>query len=786
MTGLTQAEAESRLLQYGPNELPNSSRYELVKLLLSQFSSPIVIILLFAIVISAISGEVRDSIIILAILIPSGLLGFYQEYRASSTMKALLERVQVKCRVVRDGRVVSIDTRELVIDDVVVLNAGDIIPADLEVVSSNKLEADESALTGEVYPVEKLEGTTLFFGTSIVSGAGYAKVVRVGINTQYGELVRSLNQKDVVTNFEHGTRQYGLMLMWAMLTLIAVLVVARIVLERPLLESLLFAFALAVGLTPEMLPVIVSVSLAAGARAMSKRGVIVKRLDAIEDFGAMSALCTDKTGTITEGHVRFLRAMNLTGSEDKDIARLAIINATLQQGFQNPLDDALLQSGIAVDQNVTLVAEIPYDFQTRRITIKVSTGEVIVKGAFKEVAALCTSISPSSHDLYSELTSKGHRVLAVATKIEEISTPIRESDFTLQGFLVFSDPPKPESVETIKEMKALGVEIFMITGDSPLTAKALAQEVGIDFDDCITGEDFSTLTHTELLERVQTSRIFAAVNPMQKHEVVKLLQESGHTVGYFGDGINDAAALRAADVGISVDNAVDIAKSAAAIVLLTKDLHVINAGIQLGRRTFVNTLKYIKVTLSANFGNMVSMAASSFFLPFLPLLPSQILLLNFMSDFPDLAIANDNIDTTEARRPRTWDIKDLRNFMLTFGLVSTFFDFLLFGVLIWGFEVEANQFRTSWFVASTLTELAAMLVLRTALPFWKSKPSKALLLSTLALGVLVIVLPYVSIGSFVSLVMLPLPIVLSILGLIVAYVVANEVTKARYMRSMNE
>lgn len=572
------------------------------------------------------------------------------------------------------------------------------------------------------------------------------------------------------------------MLMWAMLTLIAVLVVARIVLERPLIESLLFAFALAVGLTPEMLPVIVSVSLASGARAMAKRGVIVKRLDAIEDFGAMTALCTDKTGTITEGTIRLTRVLNLLGQEDNNLARVATLNSKLQQGFKNPLDDAVLEYGTEVDETISAIAEIPYDFESRRITIKLSNGEVITKGAFTEVMSLCKEIPESATAIYEKYTSQGFRVLALATKQEEITHSITESEFTLQGFLVFSDPLKEDSHHILSTLREQGVDVFMITGDNPLTASALAKAAGIDADECITGEELATMNDLELSEKLQTCRIFASVDPIQKHGIIRRLQQNGHTVGYFGDGINDAAALRIADIGISVDNAVDVAKSAAAIVLLTKDLNVIVEGINLGRKTFVNTLKYIKVTLSANFGNMLTMSISSFFLPFLPLLPSQILLLNFMSDFPDLAIATDNVDQKEVEKPRTWDIKDLRNFMLTFGLVSTFFDLLVFGLLLWGFDVNPDEFRTAWFIESTLTELAAMMVLRSALPFWKSRPSTALLTSTFALALLVLLLPFIALGNLVSLVALSLPILITLFGIIVAYVVANEVTKVRFFK----
>ena len=783
--GLTRVEAAKRLAAFGPNTIASERRHATLRLLVHQFVSPIVFILMVATVISLITGEVRDSIIILCIIIPSGLLGFYQEFHASNTMKALLQRVSVNCSVIREGAILEVPIETIVIGDVVSLSAGNIIPADLRVLESHRLMTDESALTGEPYPIEKASNDDLFFGTNVVSGRGLAEVIHTGTETKYGELVIEMNGADSPTNFERGTRAYGVMLMWAMSILVAALVVARLFMHRPFSESLLFALALAVGMTPEMLPVIVSVSLATGARVMSKQGVIVKRLNVIQDFGAMTALCTDKTGTITAGQIKLAAAVNLNGEQDSEIERLATLNAALQQGFVNPLDQAILNCNFARDRNVTLLDEIPYSFETRRLSVKTSTGEVITKGAFHEVREVCEFVTPSAIALFEKYSAEGNRVIAIASKMTSVEDSINESGLTLRGLLVFSDPPKPDAKEAIGEIRDLGIEIFIITGDNEIVATALAKEVGVDFGGVITGENLASLTADELKMRLTTDRIFASVSPKQKKDIIQLLQSHGHTVGFFGDGINDAAALRAADVGISVDNAVDVAKSAAAIVLTTKDLRVVANGIALGRKTFVNTLKYIKVTISANFGNMLSMAISSFFLPFLPLLPSQILLLNFMSNFPDLAIATDNVDREDVRRPRIWDVKEIRDFMMIFGIVSTCFDLPVFAILLWVFHAEVDVFRTTWFVESTMTELVAMMVLRTTLPFWRSRPSKFLGGLTITLAILVVILPYTALGFALKLVPLSAMLMATVMGIIATYIIANEVTKKIYYKRHN-
>jgi Mg2+-importing ATPase len=788
--GLTSAGARDVLRADGPNKIATKNQRLTARQLLKQFTSPIVLILFVATIISMLTGDISDGLIILAIIIPSGLLGFWQEHRANTTMQQLLGHLTINCNVIRDGVEQSISVEDVVLGDLVALRAGNLVPADLKLVESQRLMADESSLTGEAFPVEKSVDTEVFFGTSISSGDAMGVVVRTGNNTKFGALVRDINQADIETSFERGTRSFGILLTRAMGLLVVIILAASLIQEKPAVDSLMFALALAVGLTPQMLPVIISVSLAAGARAMAKQKVVVKRLDAIEDFGSISALCTDKTGTITLGVIELDASLNCEGQPDSEVGQLAYLNATLQQGFQNPLDEAIAKVFSPPTNLPHLVAEIPYDFERRAITILTSDGTAITKGAFAEVLAMCTTAATSSgtqplsevlaevNRNFEQLSAAGNRVLALATKQHtDTHNPITETDLTLQGLLVFRDPPKPGAAAAIAEFKSLGIDVFIITGDNALVAQSLAKSVGVETDGAITGEMIHQLSDAQLMQRIKTCRVFASVDPMQKEHVIKLLQASGHTVGFFGDGINDAVALRAADVGISVDNAVDIAKSSAAIVLLDKDLAVIANGIRLGRKTFVNTIKYIRVTISANFGNVLSMAITSMFLPFLPLLPSQILLLNFMSDFPDLTIAGDNVDDEDIDHPRSWDIKYVRNFMITFGLISSTFDLMTFGVLIWGMKVDTDVFRSAWFVESTLTELAAMLILRSSRPFWRSRPSRLLLVSSLSLAAIVIILPFTAIGAAVKLVAIPFELLGILLAIVLGYIVVNEIAK---------
>ena len=809
--GLSTQEARSRLEKNGPNILDSHSRNSAWKLLLRQFESPIILILFAATIISMFLGEVTDGIIILAIIIPSGLLGFWQEHRAGKTMETLMNQVQIHVEVIRDGKEVTIPIPEVVVGDLVSLRAGDLVPADLHVVKASGLMVDESALTGESFPREKDIGeidatkplaersSELFFGTHLVSGVGQGLVVNTGRDTEFGALANELNSRDVTTGFERGTLAFGMLLLRAMVFLVTSLFIANLLLHRPIIDSLLFSLALAVGLTPQLLPVIISVSLAAGARRMAEKQVLVKRLDAIEDFGLMTALCTDKTGTITVGAVRLDSALDPGGVVNDRVLELAYINAKSQKGFINPLDAAIVGSVGNKFIEAKVFDEIPYDFERRRLSVLVDNhGSLMVtKGAFESILAVCTKVRTDGaelplssrlaelHSHFEEISGKGNRVLGIASKSMAEQKEIGaddESGMTLEGLLVFHDPLKADAKAAIEELAGLGIDLYMITGDNRFAAKSIASQVGLSSDVVLIGSEIASLEKDMLTERVKTCRVFAEVDPIQKERIILAVKASGATVGYFGDGINDAAALHAADIGISVDTAVDVAKNAASIVLLNKDLHVIAEGVALGRRTFVNTMKYVRVGVSAAFGNVVSMAVADIFLPFLPMLPMQILLLNFMTDFPAIAISGDLVDEEDVVKPRAWDIRAIRTFMIYFGLLSSIFDIVTFLVLRLGFHASATLFRGGWFVESTLTELAVMMVLRTRRRFWRSKPGSGLFWASLILAILTIAIPYTPVGRVIGLAPLPLNLLLILFALIGLYILLNEIAKKYWMK----
>jgi Mg2+-importing ATPase len=795
--------------QYGENRLSEQTPHTAFHLFIKQFANPIILILIVATIISMIVGEVVSGFIILAILIPSGLLGYWQERRAGKTMEALRTRIAIKVEVIRNGQEVSVATSELVPGDLLVLRVGDLVPADCLVAESQGLLIDESLLTGESYPREKSTGakslslhdrsTELFQGTHVVGGKGKAVVTKIGEMTEFSHLVKETISRDTTTGFERGIAQFGNLLIRSMLALVGGLFLVNIFLHRPFIDSLLFSLALAVGLTPQLLPVIISVSLSVGARLLATKKVLVKRFDAIEDLGLMNVLCTDKTGTLTTGVLTLKSTPSISSENDGQVARLAFLNASLQTGFPNPLDTAIVSALGAQYLKGVLLDELPYDFQRRRLSILVddSTPLLISKGAFHEILDSCNfvrkGLTESAVNLlradliatFENLCANGSRVLGLATRKLENKKALSTADeveMTFEGFLVFNDPLKVGAIESIKELNELGIDLYLITGDNPITAKAIAQGVGLPSNEVLTGDDISSMSAIELSTRLTSIRIFASINPLQKREIVKALQLAGKTVGFFGDGINDAPALHAADVGISVDTAVDVAKAASSIVLLEKDLAVIADGIRLGRRTFVNTLKYIRVGVSAAFGNVFSMAIADVFLPFLPLLPVQILLLNFMTDFPAITISGDSVDAEMEQRPAQWNIKLIRKLMIIFGLISTVFDLATFAILRLGYHASPELFRTGWFIESTFTELAVMLVLRTNRRFWQSRPGRGLLWSSVILAVLTLILPLTSLGRVIGLTVAPRALVLALLGLIGIYVAINEMAKRLWWR----
>lgn len=809
--GLSADEARRRLAANGPNSLPVHRGARGLRLFIAQFTSPIVLILIGATVVSLLLGDVIDALIILGIIAASGTLGFWQEHSAGRAVDALTSQVQPTTHVLRDGRDTEIPSDQLVVGDVVLLTPGSVVPADCRVLTSTGLLLDESVLTGESYPVAKngeavaqdaplsARASAVFMGTHVLTGTGSALVVRTATASEFGRLSAELRGRDVTTSFERGATSFGMMLVRAMTVLVAAVLLINLVLHRPLLDALLFSLALAVGLTPQLLPAIVAVSLSKGAQMMAAEKVIVRRLDAIEDFGSMTVLCTDKTGTLTEGSVRLDAALDLTGAASDTVLRLAWLNASLQRGFPNPLDLAITGAAGIRDQ-AELLGEVPYDFQRKRLSVLArDRGEVVLitKGAFDRVADVCVSaemagttvplsaVLPEVERLIEDLTSRGLRVLGVATKAftnEAAVTEADESGMVLRGLLSFADPPKDTAAQAVSELHGLGVSVVMITGDSRLAARHTAAAVGLPVDDVLTGDDISRLSDESLRDAVRKTRVCAEVEPLQKERIVRALSMAGESVGFLGDGINDAAALHAADIGISVDTAVEVAQQAASIVLLDKSLGVVADGMRLGRRTFANTLKYVRVTISANFGNVLSMAAASAFLPFLPLLPTQILLLNFISDIPALTISTDAVDPEQTLTPERWDIREIRRFMVSFGLLSSLFDIMTFAVLHIGFRAQARLFRSGWFVESTVTELAAMLVLRTMRRFHQSRPSRALAMSSVGVLIVTVALPYSPLAKPLGLVPVPVLMLLALGVLTALYVLSNEMLKDRFYR----
>src|SRR6266545_4957937 len=800
--GLPTGEVALRQARYGPNQLAPPRRGGALAQLARRFTDPVVLILLFAAVLAIVLKDLADALIILAIVVLSGLLGFWQEHRAGVALQQLLALVQVGVDVRRGGAEVEIQPAEVVPGDLVVLNAGDLIPCDCRLLRAHDLQVDDSALTGETFPRHKHPDpapaeaplaerhSALFLGSHVVSGRGDAVAVATGASTELGRLSRRLDEVAPRTGFEQGIARFGLLLARVTAVLTAAILVVNLLLGRRVVDSLLFSLALAVRLST-------------GARRMASRRVIVRRLDAIEDFGAMDVLCTDKTGTLTEGAVRLHAALDLAGGESRLVAERATLIAGLQTGFDNPIDAAILERG-RPDPRWRALDEVPFDFSRKRLSVLVDGPDgrlLLTKGAFASVLAVCghalgphgtVPIGQLHADLekrHRELSDAGYRVLGVA----ERDLPGRddvgvadERELTFLGFLSFLDPPKADAGRTLGELAAAGVELRMITGDNRLAAAHVAAAVGMDAAGLLSGGEIDRLDDHQLVAAGRGVQVFAEVDPLHKERIIQALRKGGATVGYLGDGINDAGALHLADVGISVDTAVDVAKSAAAIVLLDKDLGVLAEGVRLGRQTFANTLKYVFTTVSANFGNMASMAAASAFLPFLPLLPRQILVLNFLSDIPSTTIATDAVDPEQSQRPQRWDIHFIRDFMVVFGLLSSGFDLLTFAVLLQLFHAGPDLFRTGWFVGSTLTELAVLLVLRTRRPALRSRPGTALLRSSVAVTAVTLALPYLRpLAEPLALVPLPATVVAALVAITLAYVAAAETVKRGFYRAVD-
>jgi Mg2+-importing ATPase len=813
LSGITSDEARKRLARFGSNLLTPRKRSDSLALLLAQFKSPITLILLFAAGLSFFLHEHADVLIILAIVFISGLLGFWQERGAANAIEKLLAIVQIKATVLRDGIPIEIPVEEIVPGDVVILNGGDIIPGDCLILESKDIFVDEATLTGETYPVEKSAGVlvketplgqrnnTLFMGTHVVSGSAKALVICTGKETEFGKVSERLKLRPPETEFERGVRRFGYFLMEITLLLVISIFAINTYMSRPVLEALLFSLALAVGLTPQLLPAIISVNLAHGAKRMAKQKVIVKRLASIENFGSMNVLCSDKTGTLTEGVVRVNSALDVEGKESEKVLFFAYLNAFFETGFTNPIDSAIRSYRKFDLSGCQKLDEVPYDFIRKKLSILVSKDNkhlMVTKGALSNVLAVCSTSETSDgmivdiatvkeriQQCFEKNSSKGLRILGVAYRnvgSDSLITKDHEAAMTFLGFLVLFDPPKPGIAGTINQLNHLGISLKVVTGDNKLVAANVSQQVGFSNPEILTGSDLRSMSDEALLKRVNDISIFAEVEPNQKERIILALKKSGNVVGYIGDGINDASALHAADVGISVDSAVDVAKDAADIVLLEKDLSVLVQGVREGRMTFANTLKYVFMATSANFGNMFSMAGVSLFLPFLPLLPGQILLTNLMTDIPEMTIATDCVDGEMVDHPRRWDIGFIRNFMLVFGILSSVFDYLTFGALFFILHATTDQFRTGWFIESVISASLIVLVIRTKKPFFKSMPGKYLFAATLLIVASALLFPFTSVGKVFGFSQLPISFLI-LMGVIVGfYIIAAEMVKAVFYR----
>ena len=812
-SGLSSAGAAQNLVSFGPNRLREEERAGALRLFARQFSSPIIILLLAAATLSAWLGDGADAAIIGVIVLVSGTLGFWQERGAAGAMSKLLARVSIHSTVLRDGVSVEVPAEQVVPGDLVLLSAGSAVPADARLLESQDLFVDESALTGETFPVEKepsvlpadtpLSGRTnsVWMGTHVVSGTATALVVSTGVATEFGTVSEHLRQRPPETDFERGVRRFGYLLLEVTLMLVIGIFAINVYLHRSVLESFLFALALAVGLTPQLLPAIISINLAHGAREMAGQQVIVKRLDSIENLGSMNVLCSDKTGTLTQGVVHVKAAVDVDGNESSDVLFMAALNSSMETGFINPIDEAIRAIADGLADGWHKLDEVPYDFLRKRLSILAAKDRealMVTKGAVHavlEVSSRCrlhdgslcdlSDVSARIADQVQAYAEQGLRTLGVASRAEPGLASISredEHDMIFEGLVVLFDPPKEDAHLAVADLRDLGVVLKIITGDAAAVARTLGGQMGLTDPVVMSGPELGALSDSALEAAAPRVDVFAEIEPNQKERIIVALRKTGNVVGFLGDGINDSAALHAADVGISVDSAVAVAKEAAEIVLLATGLDVLACGVRSGRRTFANTIKYVFMATSANFGNMFSMAGASLFLPFLPLLPTQILLTNLLTDFPEMTIATDNVDPELVQRPRRWDVGFIRDFMMTFGPLSSVFDFATFGVLLWFLKASPAEFRTGWFVESVLSASMVVLVIRTRRPFLKSRPSWQLATTTLAIALVTIALPYTPVGTLFKFVPLPGRFFPVLAVILVAYGASAEFAKRIFYR----
>lgn len=812
--GLSTSEAIARLQRDGPNELAGAGRRRLLSELFRRLTNPLVAILLFAAVIAGATGDLTSFAIIVVVIVLSTALDMVQEHRAEATAEALKRSIALHATVLRDGEATELPTRQIVAGDIVMLAAGDLIPADGIVLAANGTQVNEALLTGEPYPVEKQVApacdammpaearNALFHGTAVIGGTATMLVAATGSRTRFGAIAASLAGRGPPTAFEQGIHKLGVLIARLTLFLVLFVLLAHLALGRAPLESFLFAMALAVGLTPELLPMIMTVSLARGAQRMAAEKVVVKRLSAIHDLGQMDILCTDKTGTLTEARIALVGHPGIDGTDDERVAELAAVNARFETGLRSPLDEALLQH--MADRSLdgwTKIDERPFDFERRRVSVLAErNGEriEIVKGAPETLLALCTRAQESTGALVSlndglrtQLTAlhdtkaaQGLRLLGLAWKPAAGLARIGadgDDELIFSGYCVFVDPPKTSATSAVARLEAKGVRIKVISGDADAVVRHLVTALALPIGGVLTGDQIRTLSDAALAARVEGVDLFARVTPDQKTRIVRALKARGHTVGFLGDGINDAPAIRAADVGLSVDGATDVAREAADMILLAPDLNVLADGVAQGRRTYANIMKYIRMGTSSNFGNMLTMALASLWLPFLPLTAVQVLLNNLIYDFSQIGIPFDNADRDDLARPHGWDLRGLMRFTAIMGPLSSIFDIATFAILLGLFHADIATFRTIWFIESMATQILVVFVIRTTKPLWRGRPHQAMTLTALGGLATALALPWLT-GSLFGFVIPNGAMLGAVALLVVCYLASAELLKHMALR----
>ena len=808
-SGLKTDEAITRSKLFGYNEFKSAKKTHPVLLFLGYFKNPLIIILIVAASISGLTGELRSMAIILSMIFLSIILNFYQEQKSDKAADKIARRLAINAKILRDGKDQELNTKYIVPGDIVLLAAGDIVPADGRLIAADDFFLNEASLTGESLPTEKFVDSTnaIFSGTNVVSGYGRYLVTNTGLTTEFGQIAQRLTTAAPTNAFEKGINSFGFLILRVIIFIVAIIFLINAVMHKGVLNSFLFALAVAVGVTPELLPMIMSINMARGAAKMAKDGVLVKRLNSIPTFGSIDILATDKTGTLTEDRITLIKHVDIFGQDSEEIFLAAYINGYFETGIKSILDDAILSHKKLEMDGYKKIEELPYDFNRKRSSIVYEhSGRLVMitKGAPEEVfkisanyldqghvGLLTAEISRQALAVYHDLSRQGLRVLAIAEK--EISErkeqyPLSdENTMTLRGFMAFYDPPKKDVKETLVFMREHGVEIKILTGDSPLVTKKICDEIGLEVKGIITGEDLdlNRLTDEEIYKKTRTATICARLSPSQKEKIIMELKKNGLVVGYLGDGINDAPSLKTADVGISVDNAVDIAKETADIILMKKGLKELMNGVIEGRKTFGNTMKYLLMCLSSNFGNMFSMIGASIFLPFFPMTAGQILLNNFIYDTSQLSIPSDNVDPEYLKKPKHWDIRFIKKYMLVFGPISSLFDFLTFYILFSVMHLSGGAFQAGWFIESLATQTLVIYVIRTQkIPFLQSKPSKFLLATTLGAVILGMILTLKGIGYLFGFKPLPLGTFAAILGMVILYLIMVEGVKRLFYKKI--